>query len=195
MIRKKLASQQAAIWLRENRVIIDTETTGLGPEAEIVEIAAINCAGRVLLNTFVRPRSAIPAEASAIHGITDEMVSGAPRWPEVMGKLASVIGDKKFLAYNADFDSRLLRQTSEQTFGSNARLFTPLVCWHECAMLLYADYRDEPGRDGRSAKWHRLEDAGKYEGVNRLGSAHRAMSDCLMTLGIIEKMARGGGNE
>ena len=195
MIFKKLASQQAEIWLRDNRVIIDTETTGLGPDAEIIEIAAIDCAGRVLLNTLVKPRSAIPAEASAIHGITDDMVSGAPYWPEVMGKLASVIGDKKYLAYNADFDSRLLRQTNEQNFGSNARLFTPLVCWHECAMLLYADYRDEPGRDSRSPKWHRLEDAGKHEGVARTGAAHRALSDCLMTLGIIRKMAQGGGDE
>lgn len=195
MIRKKLASQQAAIWLRENRVIIDTEITGLGENAEIIEIAAIDCAGRVLLDTLVRPRAAIQAEASAIHGITDEMVSGAPCWPEVMGKLASVTGDKKYLAYNADFDSRLLRQTTEQSFGSNARLFTPLICWRECAMLLYADYRDEPGRDSRSPKWHRLEDAGRHEGVTRTGNAHRALSDCLMTLGIIEAMARGGGDE
>lgn len=60
----------------ENAIIIDTETTGLGFDAEIVEFTAI-CAdsGKVIVNELVKPTCSIPAEATAIHGITDVDVS------------------------------------------------------------------------------------------------------------------------
>jgi DNA polymerase-3 subunit epsilon len=38
-------------------VVLDTETTGLGVDAEIVEIAIVAIDGRTLLNTLVRPTS------------------------------------------------------------------------------------------------------------------------------------------
>jgi DNA polymerase-3 subunit epsilon len=50
-------------------VVLDTETTGLGHDAEIIEIAII-CAfsGKTFINTLVKPRNPIPPSATAIHG-------------------------------------------------------------------------------------------------------------------------------
>ena len=36
--------------------ILDTETTGLGDDAEIIEIAIVRMNGSVVMNTFVKPR-------------------------------------------------------------------------------------------------------------------------------------------
>lgn len=56
-----------------NYIILDTETTGLDNTAEIVEISVINDQGEVLLDTLIKPTKPIPGDATAIHGITNEM--------------------------------------------------------------------------------------------------------------------------
>ncbi len=45
---------------RRDVLYLDTETTGLGSQAEIVEIAVVDGAGRTVLNRLVRPTSPIP---------------------------------------------------------------------------------------------------------------------------------------
>ena len=82
---------RAVKWARdelaaENLAILDTETTGLY-DAEIVEIAVINRDGEPLLNTLIKPSIPIPAEVSAIHGITNEVVADAPSFPKSIPKL------------------------------------------------------------------------------------------------------------
>ena len=74
---REAISRQARAWLAANALILDTETTGLGDDAEVVELAVIDCAGAVLLDTLVRPSGPVPAEAAAIHGITDAMAANA----------------------------------------------------------------------------------------------------------------------
>ncbi|HHJ4165905.1 TPA: exonuclease domain-containing protein, partial [Raoultella ornithinolytica] len=63
-------SQRARYWLEEGFLFIDTETTGLGEDAEIVEICIIDSHGSIMLNTLIKPTKPIPDEAIAIHGIT-----------------------------------------------------------------------------------------------------------------------------
>ena len=43
-------------------IFLDTETTGLDAYAELVDIAVVDAAGRVLLDSLVRPRRPIPAD-------------------------------------------------------------------------------------------------------------------------------------
>ena len=71
------AAQQAQRWLDATPVFLDTETTGLNDLAEIVEISILDDDGLVLLDTLVRPRRPIPADAIRIHGIRNEMVAEA----------------------------------------------------------------------------------------------------------------------
>ena len=63
-------------------LVLDTETTGIH-QAEIVQIAVVDSADNVLLDTLVKPVSRIPYDATRIHGITDSMVAEAPGWGEI----------------------------------------------------------------------------------------------------------------
>lgn len=89
----------------------DLETTGLHPVAcQIVEIGAVRFRGDgTVLGEFqqlVDPGSAIPADASAIHGITDDDVAGQPSIRETLPRFLDFVGDAPvvMLAHNAPFD-------------------------------------------------------------------------------------------
>lgn len=103
-IRRVWCRTRAKNWTRPNAaVILDTETTDL--DGEIIEIAIIDAAtGHTRLNTLVDPGTPIAPEATAVHGITDEMVHGAPRWPQLWPRLAPLLHKGTVLAWNAPFD-------------------------------------------------------------------------------------------
>ena len=65
------AIEEARRLLKSDPVILDTETTGLGQNAQICEIAMLLADGALVLNTRVRPTIPISAEATGVHGITD----------------------------------------------------------------------------------------------------------------------------
>ncbi|ENU0873437.1 3'-5' exonuclease [Serratia marcescens] len=180
--------QQAQQWLRDNVLIMDTETTGLGDDAEIVEVTIIDTAGRVLLNTLVKPRSVIPASATAIHGITNEMVATAPSWPHVCRSLYDIISGRRVVIYNSDFDTRILDQTNDRWWITiHFKIERPMF---ECAMLAYAEFYGQISDRG-GYKWQKLTSAAEQQGVIIEGTPHRALSDCLTTLGVIKAMAAG----
>lgn len=183
-------SQHAKRWLNDGYLFIDTETTGLGDDAEIVEICIIDKNGFIMLNTLIKPTKPIPDEVIAIHGITNEMVAHAPTWKDVHGAVVNLFFNYGFVIYNADNDTRLIRQTAELN-GLGTDGLSSFIDHSLCAMMLYAEYRGEPGRY-HGYKWHKLVDAAAHEGVVVEGQAHRALADCKMTLGVIKALAQGG---
>lgn len=178
------AAEKARRWLAQNALIIDTETTGLGDGAEIVEIAVIDCRGAVLLDTLIRPSIAIPEDASRIHGIDDSMVASAPTWADVHDQFCRLITGRLLVAYNSQYDHRLLLQTMR-----SAGLPLPYIAM-ECAMLAYADFHGEFDHERGRNRWQKLTAAAAQQGVAIDGLAHRAKADCLTTLGVIHAMAR-----
>src|SRR5919198_6307598 len=80
-------------------VVIDTETTALDPRrARIVELAAVPLvAGRIdadaAFRRLVRPRQAIPAAATGVHGIDDAAVKDAATFAEAGPELAAFLGE------------------------------------------------------------------------------------------------------
>lgn len=170
-----------------NFVVLDTETTGIDYRAEVVQIAIVNAMGEALVNTLVKPTCRIAPDAIAIHGITDEMVAGAPTIGEVEADVRNAVRGRTVIIYNAEYDMRLLYQSSR------ARSLD--VNWRDmaqrwvCAMLAYAEHRGEPGRRYGEFKWHKLGAAARFEGVP-VGHAHAALDDCITTLGLIRKLAR-----
>lgn len=180
--------QQAQQCLNRNCLVLDTEATGLDDKAEIIEIAVIDATGKVLLNTLVKPSKPIPAEATAIHGITDEMVKDAPTWPEVNPQLCSLISGKTIAIYNAEYDLRLLEQTDRIWKVTPKISVMPQIV---CAMHEYAEFYGQKSDRG-SYKWQKLLAAADQQGVVIEGTPHRALSDCLTTLGVIKAMAGSG---
>jgi len=184
-------TEKAQAWIDENALILDTETTGLGGNAEIVEISIIDCTGAVLMDTLIKPTRPIPADATRIHGIANEMVASAPTWPMIVDQFKAIVSGRKLIIYSADYDLRIIYQTNSKHeldpvfYGgewSNA----------ECAMLAYAAFYGEWDNYREQYKWQRLGNAARQQGVVIEGKAHRALADCQMTLGVIKAMAEGG---
>lgn len=178
----------ATSWLDDDCLTLDTETTGLGEDAEIVEITVIDCNGTPLMNTLVKPVcGSIPAEVVKIHGITDEMVANAPLWADINDEFMRLIAGRTVVMYNAAYDSRLIMQ-SQLANGLDA---DPMANTHiVCAMHEYAKMMGEYDyKRGKPNKWHKLVDAAAHVGVTNQG-AHRALAYCLMTLGVVKAMAK-----
>lgn len=99
-------------------VSFDVETTGLSPVvARLVEISGVKfyLDGTVVstFSSLIDPEIRIPQEVSAIHGITDEMVAGAPKCDEVIPEFLSWMDDRNtvLVAHNAPFDVEFLQVT------------------------------------------------------------------------------------
>lgn len=89
-------------------VVVDIETTGwLHEQAEITEIGAVRLTGGQLTGEFsslVRPAGPIPADISALTGITDAMVRRAPLAAATLRAFLAFTGDCILVAHNAPFD-------------------------------------------------------------------------------------------
>ncbi|GCE11631.1 exonuclease domain-containing protein [Tengunoibacter tsumagoiensis] len=164
---------------RDDWVVIDTETTGLTRDDEIVEIAIVGSKGQILVDTLIRPLQRIPLEASAVHHIYDADVKGAPTfaqlWPQIAPHFEGLV-----LAYNAQFDIRLLRQT----LGQSA-LALPSLMTHDCIMKRYASYQKDcygSGQPRQSLK-HACTHFGIKPGV------HRALGDTIAAWEVVKKLS------
>ena len=178
-------SESARAWIREllksDFLVLDTETTGLGYAAEVIEIGVIGADGNERLSTLVRPRSGrVPPAVTAIHGITMDDLVDAPTFAEVYDALLEVAGDRRVVAWNAPFDERMVRQ-SAATWGRRERLKG-----FECAMRAYALARGL--RQGRA----KLERAAAETGVLATGrQSHRSCDDARLTLQVLMRVAGG----
>ena len=97
--------------MAKRAIYYDTETTGVRSETDrIIEIAAFDPVEKREFEMLINPGVPIPKEASAIHGITDEMVAEAPSFAEVGAQfIAFCEGDVALIAHNNDnFDRHFL---------------------------------------------------------------------------------------
>jgi len=166
---------------RRDWVVLDTETTGTRHLDEVVQVAVVDSGGSVLLNTLVRPAQPIPAEVVRIHGIDDARVAAAPRFADVRSQLQAVLDGKTVIAYNAEFDSRLLTQTA---FLHRVPLLS--ARW-ECAMKRYSAF---------VGRWSQRYGNYAYVALPRKGALagqlHDAQADCQATRELILEMAWSG---
>ncbi|MCC2680285.1 MAG: polymerase alpha subunit, partial [Pseudobdellovibrio sp.] len=93
-------------------IAFDLETTGTVPGVDkIVEIGAVKFNNGVVesvFSTLVDPQKSIPPGASAVNGITDDMVFGKPLIDSLLGDFAEFCEDLPMVAHNAPFDSQFL---------------------------------------------------------------------------------------
>lgn len=94
----------------------DVETTGLSPAEghRIVEIAVVAAQDRrvqheALFHSYLNPERAMPAEAEAVHGLSQEFLQDYPRFADIAQELSHCLGDDDLLiAHNAPFDTAFL---------------------------------------------------------------------------------------
>lgn len=99
--------------MQKTITVIDFETTGVSNvNDKIIQVAIISKNHLGLIEkykTYVNPGIPIPPEATAIHGITDEMVKNAPKFEDIADTIVDMISGTIILGYNsAEFDIPLL---------------------------------------------------------------------------------------
>ncbi|NQV44472.1 MAG: DNA polymerase III subunit epsilon [Rhodospirillales bacterium] len=91
-------------------IVLDTETTGLDPSAghRIVEIGCVELENHLptgrTYHQYINPKRDMPAEAYAVHGLSEEFLAGQPEFGEVVDDFLTFIGDVTLVIHNADFD-------------------------------------------------------------------------------------------
>lgn len=158
-------------------IFYDTETTGVKPDKDrIVEIAAYNPVTQKSFVQFINPGIPIPSEATAITGISDEMVKDAPSFHVVGQNFIDFCGQEAILiAHNNDaFD----------------KLFLELECQRSNLLLPSWRYID-------SLKWsrkyrsdlrsHSLQSLREVYGI-AANQAHRALDDVMVLYQIFTLM-------
>jgi DNA polymerase III epsilon subunit-like protein len=160
--------------------VIDTECTGKTPgidRAVSVGFARFERGELVArIERLVDPQVLIPAEATAIHGITDEMVAGKPmigdvfREPEVV----SILDGAQPAAYNAPFDRNFV-----PPFGAD-------WTWPWVDVLSIVRKVD---RFAKGAGRHKLSAACERHGVTLL-DAHSAAADAEATGQLLFKLGQ-----
>lgn len=91
-------------------IIFDTETTGFDPKSgdRMVEIGCIEMVNRVLtgrtFHAYFNPERSMPAEAEAVHGLSDAFLADKPLFSERALEFLDFIEDSPMVAHNAGFD-------------------------------------------------------------------------------------------
>jgi DNA polymerase-3 subunit epsilon len=173
-----------SIWALENFLVLDTETTGLSGDDEILQLGIIDKKGRVVFDQLIRPggKREWPG-AQRVHGITPEMVADC--FPlSHFDELFEILNGQTVLVYNAPYDSRIFRQ-SLAICGCD---WYPEIKWVD-AMQPYAEHWGAWSNWHQSYTWQSLTNACAQQGVEVREDAHSAVADCLMTLALIEKLA------
>jgi DNA polymerase III subunit epsilon len=91
-------------------IVLDTETTGLDPLRgdRLVEVGCIEIFNRMptgqTFHRYFNPERTMPAEAFAVHGLSDAFLADKPFFSEVVDELLAFIGDSPLVIHNASFD-------------------------------------------------------------------------------------------
>lgn len=112
-------------------VVVDLETTGLDYKLDrILEIGAVRLQDGQVTGEFqalIDPEIPLREANVAFHGISAELVAGAPKLIDVLPAFLDFIGDAPLVAHNAQFDMNFLAYHAGETLGvtlSNAGIDT-----------------------------------------------------------------------
>src|SRR3989344_4512607 len=92
------------------QIILDTETTGLEPSEghRIIEIGCVEMVNRRPSNNryqqYINPGRDIDHGAMEVHGITNEMVAGKPKFADIAKDFIEFIKGAELVIHNAPFD-------------------------------------------------------------------------------------------
>ena len=169
-------------WQEIDVALLDVETTGRDASVDrVVELGiVVGRRGEIVAryNWLINPGMPIPAEVTAIHHITDEMVADKPRFETVASEIASALTGCVPAAYNALFDRAFLMSefSRAKVDGAGVPALTREVEWLD--PLVWA--RDiQEGEKSRS-----LGDVAARLGI-ALEKAHRAQDDAEAALRVL----------
>jgi DNA polymerase III subunit epsilon len=169
-------------WQEIDVALLDVETTGRDASVDrVVELGiVVGRRGEIVAryNWLINPGMPIPAEVTAIHHITDEMVADKPRFETVASEIANALKGCVPAAYNALFDRAFLMSefSRAKADGAGVPALTREVEWLD-PLIWARDIQD--GEKSRS-----LGDVAARLGV-ALEKAHRAQDDAEAALRVL----------
>ncbi len=171
--------QYARSLIDQHPVYLDTETTGLSSQDEVIELSIIDYDGSVLFSRLFKPTQPIPAQARLIHGISDADVAAEKTWPLLWSEIRAILYGRVIAAYNSPFDLQMMQQTHRK-YG---------LPWRETfnyvdVMSIFSSYRGvrDPVRGG--LRNFKLADAASFLNIS-IHETHRASADALLTRAIL----------
>ena len=105
------------------QVVLDTETTGLEPEAghRIIEIGCVELVNRRptqrRFHRYVNPGRPVDRGAVDVHGIEDDFLAKQPRFAEVAREFLDFVRGAELVIHNADFDVAFLNHELRRIDG------------------------------------------------------------------------------
>jgi DNA polymerase III subunit epsilon len=109
------------------QIFLDTETTGLSPEAgdRIIEIGCVEMVNRRLtgrnLHLYVNPERRSHEDAVKVHGLTEEFLADKPLFAHVVDEFLAFVDGAEIIIHNANFDvgflNEELRRVGRPVFG------------------------------------------------------------------------------
>lgn len=165
----------------EDYVVFDLETTGVSPyNDEVIEISAVKARkGKVVeeFSELVNPQRTIPFAASRVNNITDDMVSDASFFDEVLRHFLEFVGEDVLVGHNIQsFDMKFIYRDCERYF-------------HQLITNDYVDTLILAKRCFPEWRHRRLGDLADYYGISTQG-AHRALADCRMNQRVFELLGK-----
>lgn len=165
----------------ENYVVFDLETTGIRQGFDkIIEISAVRVRNHKVADqysTLVNPQMHIPGAATAVNGITDEMVNDAPGTEVAVRGFMDFIGDDVLVGHNIHtFDMNFICDAAMKAFGTEIA--------NDYIDTLYLSRKCLP-----QLPHHRLADVSEYFHISTAG-AHRALNDCIMNQECYERLGK-----
>ncbi|MCG6496787.1 DEDDh family exonuclease [Kitasatospora sp. A2-31] len=131
-----LPAQRAAAPV-EGFAVVDVETTGLGRSDRVISagVYQLDAEGDVTDHWYTLVNPERDPGPVWIHGLTREVLAGAPTFPEIAGEFAERLRDRVLVAHNALFDWNMISREF-----SRAGLRAP-VDQRICTMVLSRDLR------------------------------------------------------
>lgn len=166
-------------------ICFDTETTGLGKDAEILQLAIVNGLGEVLFNELIKPKRQTkwpPAEK--VHHISPIMVEKCKTIDSYIPILTKIFNEAEvYIGYNLPYDIRMLKQS-----GFPINYLYRDECQHIDIMKDFASVFGEKGKNNR-CKWQSLTTCADYYNYDwGKDKAHGALSDTKATLFCFKKL-------
>jgi DNA polymerase-3 subunit epsilon len=113
-------------------IVLDTETTGLDPldGHRVVEVGAIELVNHIptgnYFHCYLNPDRPMPADAFAVHGLSDAFLADKPRFSDVANELEDFLADSPLVIHNAAFDCKFL-SWELRTLGRASALANPII--------------------------------------------------------------------
>jgi DNA polymerase-3 subunit epsilon len=129
-------------------IVLDTETTGLDPldGHRLVEVGCVELVNRIpsgqTFHAYFNPQRSMPAEAFAVHGLSEEFLKDKLFFAEVADDLITFLGNAPLVIHNAAFDLGFLNAELD-------RAGRPLIARERMVDTLLIARRKHPGGSNR----------------------------------------------